>query len=369
MKIIPTMGRHISAKGIAFCSLLLGALAYSQATPNDFGHSGRVGSHEPRPDSEFFTLVVLPDTQGYADTRLRETQHHWPGLGDQRTCFFKQTEWIKKNQTKRNIVMVAHVGDITQTDYDEEWKIADAAFRTIDNQVPYLLVSGNHDMGYSPRHRKTGYSRKSQFSTYFKPERFTGNPLYDPHFGRQKDLHFFEDGKIENYFLYFESAEIKFLILALEFKPRDEALDWANKVVARHPDHRAIVVTHGYLTRQPGQRSEGDSYAIKGNPGKFIWEKLVSRHKNIFLVLSGHAMENRLTSKGMHGNTVHQVQADYWYWDLPEIKAGSGYLRIMTFHPEKNKLEVQTYSPVLDKYQNRPSSRFSLTFAMKKEKD
>ena len=337
--------------------------AFPQAKSDDFEHAREAQSQGSRPGSDFFALVVLPDTQGYADTRHKETQSHWPGLGDQRACFFKQTEWIKKNQKKRNIVMAVHVGDITQTEHDEEWKIADAAFQTIDNHVPYILVSGNHDMGYSPQHRKTGYSRQSRFSSYFKPERFTRNPLYDAHFGRNKDLHFREKGKVENYYLFFKAAGMKFLILALEFKPRNEALVWANRVVARHPDHRAIVVTHGYLTRQTGKRSEGDSYAIKGNSGKLIWEKLVSRHKNIFLVLSGHAMENRLTSKGKHENTVHQVQADYWYWDLPEIKAGSGYLRIMTFRPGKNTIDVQTYSPVLDKFLTRPRSSFSLPFA------
>ena len=31
---------------------------------------------------EAFTLIVLPDTQGYADTRHRETQKHWPDIGD-----------------------------------------------------------------------------------------------------------------------------------------------------------------------------------------------------------------------------------------------------------------------------------------------
>ncbi len=35
-------------------------------------------------DPDLFTLIVLPDTQGYADTRHKETQKHWPGIGDQR---------------------------------------------------------------------------------------------------------------------------------------------------------------------------------------------------------------------------------------------------------------------------------------------
>lgn len=316
-------------------------------------------------DPDFFTLIVLPDTQGYADVRHKETQKHWPDIGDQRFCFFKQTEWIKQNKQKMNIVMAVHVGDITQTDHDQEWKIADAAFKMIDNHVPYVLCSGNHDMGYSPQHRHTSYSRDSRFNTYFAPLRFTKNPLYRSHFGQDKNLHFFEAGKIENYYLFLKAGGMKFLILTLEFKPRDKTLAWANKVVSQHADCRTIVVTHAYLTNKQGKRSSADQYAVQGNSGEAIWQDFVSRHENIFLVLSGHAMENRLTSKGRQGNAVHQVQADYWYWDIPKIKAGSGFLRIMTFHPGKNEIEVQTYSPVLDEFLERPQSKFSLDYTMR----
>ena len=329
--------------------------AEKPATPGD-------EKSEQTPD--FFTLIVLPDTQGYADTRHKETQKHWPGIGDQRACFFKQTEWIKKNKEKMNIAMAVHVGDITQTEHDEEWQIADAAFKTIDDHVPYILCSGNHDMGYSPKDRKTSHSRTSHFGSYFPPTRFTKNPLYDSHFGKKESRHFRKEGEIENYFLFLEAGGIKFLILTLEFKPRDETLAWANTVVAGHSDCRTIVVTHSYLTSKQWQRSVSDHYPVKGNSGESIWEKFVSRHKNIFLVLSGHALENRLTSRGKHGNVVHQVQADYWYFDLPRIKAGSGFLRIMTFRPDKNTIEVQTYSPVLDEFLIRPKSKFSLDYTM-----
>lgn len=325
--------------------------------------------NESAPDSGVFTLVVLPDTQGYADVRHKETQMHWPDIGDQRSCFFAQTEWIKRSRQKLNIAMVAHVGDITQTEHDEEWKIADKAFNTIDHHVPYILCSGNHDMGYSRQHRKTSHSRESRFSHYFSPSRFTENPLYDSHFGSNRSLHFREEGKIENYYLLFEAGAMEFLILTLEFKPRDETLAWANKVVAQHPDHRTIIVTHAYLTGEKGQRTAADDYFVQGNSGKLIWEKFIRHHENIFLVLSGHARENLLTSKGSNGNTVHQAQADYWYWDNPEIKAGSGYLRIMTFHPDKSVIDVQTYSPVLDRFLTRPESRFSLDYIMQEQRE
>ena len=182
---------------------------------------------ESEGDRESFSLIVLPDTQGYADVRHQETQEHWPEIGDQRSCFYTQTEWIKKNREMLNIVMVAHVGDITQTEHEEEWKIADAAFKIIDDEVPYILCSGNHDMGYSPQHRQTSHSRESRFSAYFSPSRFTENSLYDPHFGSDRTLHFREQGKIENYYLFLNAGGLKFLVLALEFKPRDETLAWA----------------------------------------------------------------------------------------------------------------------------------------------
>lgn len=318
--------------------------------------------------TDFFTLIVLPDTQGYADTRHRETQKHWPGIGDQRFCFFKQTEWIKKNHRARNITLVAHVGDITQTEDDDEWEIADTAFKTIDPVVPYVLCSGNHDMGYSPELRKTCQSRASQFSRYFAPSRFTQNPLYGSHFALEKQIHFREAGKTENYYLYFRAGGMDFLVLTLEFKPRDEALVWANQVAKQHPDHRIIVVTHGYLTKK-SRHSESDGYPIKGNSGLAIWEKFVSCHSNIFLVLSGHAGESHLTSEGNQGNAVHQIQSDYWYFDLPRIKAGSGFLRILTFHPDEDRIDVETYSPVLDELLIRSSSRFSLPYSMKKGGD
>ena len=273
---------------------------------------------------DFFTLIVLPDTQGYADTRHRETQKHWPDIGDQRACFFGQTEWIKNNRRERNIALVVHVGDITQTDHDEEWKIADAAFETIDPHVPYVLCSGNHDMGYSPELRKTGQSRASRFGTYFPPSRFTENPLYNANFSAEMHRHFREAGKSENYYLYFRAGGMDFLVLTLEFKPRDGSLAWANRVAEQHPDHRIIVVTHGYLTKK-GERAGSDGYPISGNSGQAIWENFVSRHRNIFLVLSGHAGESQLTSEGRHGNTVHQIQSDYWYWDLPGSKPEVGF--------------------------------------------
>ena len=84
-----------------------------------------------------FTIVLVPDTQNYTDS----------SFGGKPQYFFDQTEWIKKNKKKRNIVMVAHAGDIVQNPKEvSEWDVADKAFKTIDQEVPYILCLGNHDI-------------------------------------------------------------------------------------------------------------------------------------------------------------------------------------------------------------------------------
>ena len=79
------------------------------------------------------------------------------------------------------------------------------------------------------------------------------------------------------------------LILSLEFGPRDAALAWADRIVKRYSSLPAIVVTHAYLyaddTRydhrsRPGPALEplplsGDARAGAVNDGEEIWRKLV----------------------------------------------------------------------------------------------
>ncbi len=155
---------------------------------------------------------------------------------------------------------------------------------------------------------------------------------------------------------------MNFLIVSLECKPRNEVLEWANKIVSGHPEHRVIVLTHAYM-RANGKRFDKLGYKIKGNAGEEMWQKLVSKHKNVFMVLCGHSSgEAVLTSKGDHGNQVHQVLSDYQSMN----NGGESWLRYMVFKPEENKISTYTYNPALKKFRNTPSSRFDLEYQMKK---
>ena len=63
----------------------------------------------------------------------------------------------------------------------------------------------------------------------------------------------------------------------------------------------------------------------------------------------------RRVSTGDHGNPVHEVLCDYQGLE----QGGNGWLRYMSFHPDEDKIEVYTYSPTLDQFNEQPSSRFT----------
>ena len=300
-----------------------------------------------------FTIAVLPDTQFYCDVR-HKLSAKW-GNGDLRRYFFEQTEWVRDNQERLNIAFLVHEGDIVQADVPEEWAIAKEAMSILDGKVRYCMCLGNHDMGYQKTDKnKYGFNiavdRTTHFNTYFPREKFAK---------RQEFGGTFDPNRHDNSWYHFEAAGLKFLILALEYHPRDEVLDWANRIVAEHPDHRAIVVTHAYLKGDKTRTT--NRLKLKGNNGEQMWQKFVSKHKNMFMVLCGHfSGEAVLTSTGDHGNQVHQILSDYQGMN----NGGESWLRYMVFQPEVNKIGIYTYNPALDKFRNGPSSRFDLDYPM-----
>jgi hypothetical protein len=217
------------------------------------------------------------------------------------------------------------------------------------------------------------------FNEYFPVSHFQRKPWYGDHLkGKNDDVFYFlkkwwyglpSKAGNENAFYFLTAGGMKFLLLCLEFGPRNEVLDWANRVVSEHEEHRTIVVTHCYMNfdnTRVGRddKSNPHKYGCGGNDGEQIWEKFVRKHENIFLVLSGHILGDglgRLTSSGDHRNKVHQILANY---QMKE-NGGNGWLRIMKFIPKENKILVRTYSPVLNQYATDDQNQFELDYQMK----
>lgn len=272
---------------------------------------------------ESFSIIALPDTQYYS--------HEFPDI------FVSQTRWIAANADRMNTAFVLHEGDIVDGNTDRQWRNADKAMSLLDGKVPYIFAVGNHDMG--PK-------GPDLFNKYFPASRFEKQPWYGGHYGTGN----------ENSYCLFEAGGMKFLVISLVyvFDNNPALIAWANKIVAEHSDRRTIVLTHFYMTWD-GRRTEG------------AWEKFISRHKNIFMVICGHITKGPepgvalRSSLGVHGNSVHQILANYQ--PLPE--GGSGYMRIMRFMPKKNTIYVYTYSPYLNRYIRDKQNEFILEYDMK----
>lgn len=151
---------------------------------------------------------------------------------------------------------------------------------------------------------------------------------------------------------------MKFLVISLEYAPRDEVLAWATGVASAHPEHRVLVVTHSYM--RPKERDTSTGKDI-GNTGEGIWQKFVRRCPNVFLVASGHLSDvGRQVSLNDAGLPVHETLVDYQ--SLPN--GGNGWLRIMRFVPDENKIEVRAYSPLLNETKEDKGHGFTLTYPM-----
>src|SRR5690606_23339285 len=94
------------------------------------------------------------------------------------------------------------------------------------------------------------------------------------------------------------------------------------------------------------------------NDGEALWQNLLKKHENVFLVLSGHVLgdgQGRLTSVGDHGNSVHQILCNYQMLR----QGGNGFLRLMEFKPD-GTIQNKSYSPSLDEYKTDPANQFTL---------
>ncbi|MBB6480737.1 metallophosphoesterase [Spirochaeta isovalerica] len=261
-----------------------------------------------------FSIVLLPDTQYY-------TQYH-------PETYYRQTQWIADNRAENNIQFVIHLGDLTDDNTFRQWRVADRAHTILDDaNIPYSVIPGNHDNPLHGKKRNT-----SRFNRYFGPDRFSGKEWYGGHY---------EEGN-ENNYTFFSVGDLHFMVLSLEFLPRQEVLQWANRVIAEHYDTRVIVVTHSYMKRGGDRYDNGSGkYDIEGADGQTIWDKFVKKHSNVFMVLCGHVSDSELRiSKGLNGNSVHQILTDF----QNEPNGGNGWLRVLQFYPDQNRINVETLS-------------------------
>jgi hypothetical protein len=221
-------------------------------------------------------------------------------------------------------------------------------------------------------------------NTYFPPSHFEQFPWFGGTF---------EPGHIENSFSLFAMGSGRWIVIALEFGPRNEVLAWADAVLKIFRDTPAIVITHAYLYRDgtrydsvgsPNQQGNPHGYIMMGQPGSSVndgeemWRKLIEPNHNVKIVLSGHDVSghglppgtaSRLASTRSDGTVVHQILANYQtcvaapcatFGGGQTVRGGNGFLRILRLSPSDQTISITTYSPYVDEYLRDDGNEFLL---------
>ena len=306
------------------------------------------------PDS--WTMVVVPDTQAYVKNLRNQ------GTGD---MIFS---WIAENVDKLKIQQVIHLGDLVDDNINfstsdknnqtspKQWKCVSRYFERLDNIVPYIITTGNHDVGHGRYYSAEDYD--SELAKYF-------------HFGRNSKWEntLWEVGlngvgkrTLENAAYRFTTPNgQKILIVAVGFAPTQNQMKWVQEVF-EHPEHKdyfGILVTHSYSESQLGKnpRIAIEHYPIckaGGNSGEAIFYNYVRRLPNLRMVLCGHISSpdnwlgcvNYTKSKNWAGKTVHEILFDPqalgggWHGN-----GGDGWIRLMEFDKDMKTVKVKTFSP------------------------
>ena len=275
-----------------------------------------------------FMLVVLPDTQFYAES--------YPEI------FKSQTRWIVDNRVARHIVYAVGLGDVVNVTNAAQYEVASAAFAMLEDPVatglpqgiPFGVPVGNHD----------GPPDYELFNHYFPPSRFSGRAYY----GGSHETGY------QNHYDLFSAAGIDFLVLSLEYNAgaKPAIMDWANGILRAYPKRRAIVIAHSLL-RAGAKWPRPAAWSIDG--GTTIFPAL-SPNANVFLMLCGHDNGKGRRHEAVGGHFIDVLLADY----QGDIHGGDGYLRTLEFSPANNQIRVKSYSPATGGSKTDGDNEFTL---------
>ena len=301
-------------------------------------------------DPQSWSIVILPDPQTYVKFERNQP------------IFELMTSWVSENIDPLHIKMVLCTGDLVEQNdivstegingnqpSVQQWRSVSRSFGRLDNKVPYVAATGNHDYGY-----KSAENRNTSYNEYFPVDKNILSQKLLRETGTDVDGRpTLADATYE----FTSPHGKKYLVLVLEFAPRNEVIDWASKTIAqeKYKDHQVIVLTHSYLNSK-NEHIVKEGYPLTDvNYGAAMWSKLILPSKNVRMVFSGHigapdsAREHVgfRTDQNSAGKNVQQMvfnaQAMGGGW---HGNGGDGWLRILEFLPDGKSVKVKTFSPL-----------------------
>lgn len=334
------------------------AVIQDQMGNNDLIGTGDIDFYDKDEVTDYaYSFAVVGDTQAVNEYDVNTGNNYLGGIYD----------WILENKEEKNIQYVFGLGDVTDNNNIAEWTHAKAEISSLDGQIPYSLVRGNHDMVGT-------FSAEDKTADYFT--QYLGTDAYKEQF---KYGGFYSDENTWNAWRTFTVGEVDYLMLSLDYGAMDRVLAWASDIIEAHTTHNVIITTHAYLYNDGTTLDENDLYppsytsGVSYNNGDDLWDKLVSQHKNIVLVMCGHDPCDDIVvrqEEGVNGNIVTAMLIDPQVLDSNLIAAGgipSAMVAMLYFSQDGSQIQVEYYSTARDKY-FKTNNQFTTTINVVNDK-
>src|SRR5512133_1692105 len=182
--------------------------------------------------AEVFGLAIIPDTQNEITGNTAQ--------------FANRLKWLVDHRRILNLKMVLQSGELVNWDTPahEQFEKASTQLKALDDAgIPYAIALGNHDTAAvkpggsaAPGNVNANLRITTTYNTFFPASRF------------RNLAGAYEEGKMDNAWHTFVAGDLNWLVLNLELWPRPKVIEWAKTVIAEHPHHNVILLTHSFLT-------------------------------------------------------------------------------------------------------------------------
>lgn len=294
-------------------------------------------------DADSEIIAVMGDVQCYT-----YESHYLP--------YFQHTmNWLSlADDMGLNINSLIFTGDLTENNSAKNWEAFHSCVKDIATRIPVVCCSGNHDYYWE--------SGASYINNRFDTP-FTQYVTFDN--AKAVIVERFEKDCMENIVEENYILGERYDILSLEFGPRSEVVQWAERHVQSHPDRKYILLTHEFLWGDGRVVGDDECWAVKQlrnttvSTPMGLWNELIKDNNNIALVLCGHngfSAINYMTNAV--GRDVPLILFNLQY----QVNGGDGMVELWTAKEGSDSISVGVYNTITNEWCAVPETKFKFKY-------
>ena len=316
-------------------------------------------------EEDYWSMIFIPDIQNLV-------------TGKYTGVWYQMTEWIADNIETENVKHVVGAGDSTWSNTDREYIYALNGFNAFTSSVSWSNMIGNHDYAWNNNYRDS-----ARYNANFGLDYIVSTCASSTYKGSYEDPNGVSG--VENSYYTFSVNGVKWMVLQLEYYPRQSVLTWANSILEdeKYVDCNVILTTHAYLDGNGDYVGDYMNYtanddSVGGSLGastETIWDTVVKSHTNVQLVLCGHSTNRKgmvatKTVTNDAGEPVEALMMNVQDLDMTDSNGADtayysgqalGVVNILRFSADGTQVAVQQYAPGYEKSFDKSSNAITMS--------